>query len=345
MIDRTRRIRRLAPLTVFALLATACAGGDPAGQDGSDGELPVIRVGYLSTNSFAPLMVTASRFAEEEGFRVEMTEFPSGGEILTGLVTGELDVGATGIGSGGYNAYHEGLPFRMVAPQHNGFVEDYFMLAADVAASTEEAAAVADDLTPYAGQTFTVNAPGVVTEFLLDNALRRGGLTFNDVEVEYMPFPDMVPALASGSVSGGIVSEPFPTSAEQDGAAFRPWETPDEEPIPFTVVIYNTDWAESSPDLAEAYMRAHLSSALMLDEQGWDDDDVLEIISEWTGLEPDSFRGTRPHHLPVDLSVDFDVVSATQQFYLDQGTLAYDQLIDDRELWDLRWRDAALKSE
>jgi ABC-type nitrate/sulfonate/bicarbonate transport system substrate-binding protein len=342
MRKTTRRRRGLAPLAAFALLLAACGGDDAGGDGGSDGEPPVIRVGYLSTNSIAPLMITASKFAEEEGFQVEMSDFPNGGEVLTGVVTGALDVGAAGIGSGAYNAFHEGLPFRMVAPQHNGFVEDYFMLSAGVAGSAEQAAAVAEDLTPYAGETFTVNAPGVVTEYLLGVALQRGGLSFGDVEVEYLAFPDMVPALEGGSVAGGIVSEPFPTAAEQQGAAFRPWATPDEEPLPFTVVIYNTDWAENNPDLAEAYLRAHLSSAQLLDERGWDDDEVLEIISEWTGLEPDLLRGTRPHHLPVDLAVDFDTITNIQQFYLDQGTLAYGELIDDRELWDLSWRDAAL---
>lgn len=343
MWKTTRSVSLLAPLALVASLLAACGGDDPSGGSDSDGELPVIRVGYISTNSFAPLMITASQFAEEEGFQVEMVEFPNGGEVLTGVVTGQLDVGAAGIGAGSYNAFREGLPFRMVAPQHNGYVEDYFMLASEVAGSPEEAATVADDLTPYAGETFTVNAPGVVTEYLLDVALKRGGLSIGDVEVEYMPFPDMVPALTAGSVSGGIVSEPFPTTAEQQGGAFRPWDTPDEEPLPFTVVIYNTEWAESNPDLAEAYLRAHLSSATLLDEQGWDSDEVLEIVSEWTGIEPDSLRGTRQHHLPVDLSVDFDALTAIQQFCLDQGTLGYDALVDDHELWDLQWRDAALQ--
>jgi len=342
MWKMTTPIRLLAPLAAFASLLAACGGDDPGGGE-SDGELPVIRVGYISTNSFAPLMITASRFAEPEGFQVEMTEFPNGGEVLTGVVTGQLDVGAAGIGAGSYNAFREGLPFRMVAPQHNGFVEDYFMLGSDVAGSREEAAAAAEDLTPYAGETFTVNAPGVVTEYLLDVALRRSGLSIGDVEVEYLAFPDMVPALAAGSVAGGIVSEPFPTAAEQQGAAFRPWDTPQAEPLPFTVVIYNTDWAESNPELAEAYLRAHLSSAALLDEQGWNSDEVLEIVGEWTGLEPDTLRDTRSHHLPTDLAVDFDTLTAIQQFCLDQGTLAYDQPIDDRELWDLRWRDAALQ--
>jgi ABC-type nitrate/sulfonate/bicarbonate transport system substrate-binding protein len=356
-------VKRTAPVAMLALLLAACGGDDndagaepeepagveadddagDAGDDAESGDLPVIRVGYQSTGSFAPIMVTASMFAEDEGFQVEMVEFPGGADVLTALVTGEVDVGGAGIGSGSYNAFNEGLPLRMVAPQHNGYVEDYFMIGSALAGSVDEAGAVADDLSAHAGETFTVNAPGVVTQFLLDVALERGGLSYEDVEVEFMPFPDMVPALASGSVVGGIVSEPFPTRAEADGAAFRPWETPDDEPFPFTVVAYNSDWSDANPDLAEAYMRAYASTAEYLDEHGWDAEEVLDIIAEWTGLEPDTLRGTRSHHLPVDLAVNFEAISTIQQSYLEQGTLAYDELIDDAELWDLSWRDAVLQ--
>lgn len=347
MMNTSRRARRLAPLTAVALLIAACGDDEPDDGDGAaeaeSGELPTVRVGYIATHSFAPMMITAAKYAEEEGFTVELVDYPNGAEILTGVVTGDLDVGAAGIGSGAYNSFAEGLPFAMVAPQHNGFVEDYFMLGSTIADDEGEAASLAEDLTPYAGETFTVNAPGVVTEFLLNVGLERGGLTFDDVNVEYLPFPDMVPALAEGSVSGGIVSEPFPTAAERDGAGFRPWETPTgEEPFPFTVVIYNSDWAESDPDLAEAYMRAHHSTAQLLDEQGWDSDEVLEIVNDLTGLDPETLRGTRTHHLPVDLSVDFDKIGTIQEFYLDQGTLSYDEPVDDSELWDLSWRDAVV---
>jgi ABC-type nitrate/sulfonate/bicarbonate transport system substrate-binding protein len=288
-------------------------------------------------------MITAELFAEEEGLEVDLQDFASGADVLTGVTTGSLDIGAAGLGAALYNAQDEGLPFTLVAPQHNGYVEDYFMLSSTVADDQEEATELGGDLSPLAGETFTVNAPGVVTDYVLGLALENGGLSYDDVEVETMPFPDMVPALDSGAVAGGVVSEPFPTIAEGDGSALRPFESPDEEPMAFTAVTYNSTWAESEPEAAEAFMRAYAKTAEHLDEVGWEDDEVLDIINSVTDIEPDTLRDNRPHHLPVDLHVDLDAMRDYQEFYAEIGELQYDELLDDTEMWDLSFRDAVIE--
>src|SRR5690606_36443731 len=110
---------------------------------------------------------------------------------------------------------------RYVAPMHAGYVEDYFILSSQIAADADEAADIAEDMSDLAGETFAVNAPGVVTEALLGFALERGGLSIDDITLEYIPFPDQVPALANGGIVGGILSEPFPTQAESNGSGIR----------------------------------------------------------------------------------------------------------------------------
>ncbi|QVQ53900.1 ABC transporter substrate-binding protein [Spiractinospora alimapuensis] len=330
---RGRRAAVCASAAVVLVAASACSSG-------GDGDEPV-RVGYIGTSSFAPLWVTAELFAEEHGLEVELEEFPSGSEILTNITTGNLDAGGVGIGAASYNAFDEDLPFVNVAPQHGGYTEDYFAFSATVT-DADGAAELGDDMSDLAGETFAVNSPGVVTDWMLGDALERAGLDYDDVEVETMPFPDMVPALASGAVAGAVLSEPFTTRAEEDGSAYRPWETPEEEGVPLTSLTYNSMWAESDPETAEAFMAAYHDAALHIDEVGWEDDEILEIIGEYTGQDPESVRGTRHHVFPTDLSVDMDKVNELQAFYSEIGELQYDGLIDDEEMWDFSYRDAVL---
>lgn len=340
---RPRRFALAAAGVVTALTLAGCVGeegGAPPAGDGGDGG--VIRVAYLATGSSLPLFVAAEKHAEAAGVEIELIEVTSGNESITGVATGQFDAGFAGIGSAAYNAFDEGLPVRYVAPMHSGYVEDYFIISAAHAGSTEEAAEVAEDMSEFAGQSFAVNAPGVVTEALLGFALEDVGLSLSEVNLEYIPFPDQVSALANGGIVAGILSEPFPTQAEGNGSGYRPWETPDTEPLPFTGIIYNTDWAEANPDLAEGFMRAYAAGAAELAENGWDTEEMLGFVEKYTGADPAVVAASRQHHIAADLSVDLDVVLRYQEFFLEQGSLNYTEIIPEEEIWDFSWRDAVL---
>lgn len=342
------RFRATAIAAAAALALTACGGNTTeddtaANEEGGTGSDDVIRVAYLSTGSSLPLFATAEKYAEEVGINLEMVQVGSGNESITGVSTGQYDVGFAGIGSAAYNAFDEGLPVTYVAPMHAGYIEDYFIISSQYAASSEEAAALAEDMSGLAGESFAANAPGVVTEALLGFALERVGLSMDEISLEHIPFPDQVVALANGGIAGGILSEPFPTQAEENGSGYRPWDTPDEEPMPFTGILYNTDWADENPQLAEDFMAAYAMTAEDLDENGWDTDEMLGLVEEYTGADPEVIAAARQHHINADLSVDLETVNRYQEFYLEQGSLNYDELIPEEEFWDFTWRDAAVE--
>ncbi|GGH38352.1 ABC transporter substrate-binding protein [Microbacterium album] len=350
---RSRRLALVASGATALLVLAGCAAGDglgtsPGGGGGGDddggGAGGPIRIAYLATGSSLPLFLMAEKYAEEVGIEVEMVEVSSGNDSITGVATGQYETGFAGIGSAAYNAFAEGLPVRYVAPMHAGYIEDYFILSSQVAGSFEEAASVAEDMSDYAGETFAVNGPGVVTEAVLGFALERVGLSIDDINLEYIPFPDQVPALANGGIVGGVLSEPFPTQAEGNGAGFRPWETPDTAPIPFTGILFNTDWAEANPEQATDFIRAYAMAAEELATGGWDTPEMLDLVEQYTGADPAVVAASRQHHINADLSVDLDMVLELQEFYMERGSLNYDEIIPEEEIWDFTWRDAALEN-
>lgn len=348
---RRTRYGILAAAAAAALVLSGCAGGDAGkvdptsnGDDAVADLSGVIRVGYLATGSSLPLFATAEKYAEEVGIEVEMIEVNSGNESLTGVATGQYDVGFAGIGSAAYNAFDEGLPVRYVAPMHAGYLEDYFIISSQHAGSAEEASELAEDMSHLQGQSFAANAPGVVTEALLGFALEKVGLSMSEVNLEHIPFPDQVVALANGGIAGGILSEPFPTQAEENGSGYRPWETPDTEPLPFTGIIYNSDWADQNPQLATAFMEAYAMAAADLAENGWNTPEMLDLVEQYTGADPAIVAASRQHHITADLSVDLDMVLRYQKFFMEQKSLNYDEIIPEDEIWDFSWRDAVLGS-
>ena len=121
------------------------------------------------------------------------------------------------MGAAGFNAVAAKLPIEFIAPLHFGYLEDYFTVRKAAVGHARSSASP----TSRGGRS-ALNTRGAAVEWMLDQVLRRDGLTIKDVQVKIMPFPDMVPALESGAIDAGILTEPFPTLAEDKGVGVRP---------------------------------------------------------------------------------------------------------------------------
>ena len=234
--ERCRRAIAVASLVVLAAAPAASAQAKPT-----------VKIGYIPTDSFAALFLLADRHLPAAGVNVETVRLAGGPEIVSQVATGQLQLGGAGMGAAGFNAVVSGLPVEYVAPLHSGYVEDYFVVRK--ALWGKEVKRIAD----LKGRTVALNIRGAAVEWMLDLALRRDGLTIKDVQVKLMPFPDMVPALESGAVDAAILSEPFPTLAEEKGVAVRPLtKAPGAKPVPITAIFWNKEWATANPELAHA---------------------------------------------------------------------------------------------
>ena len=88
-----------------------------------------------------------------------------------------------------------------------------------------------------------------------------GGISYKDVKIVALAFPDMVTALANGSVDMAGPIEPFATQAESRGIGHI-WKRTDElQPgHELGVLIYSADFAKKT-DAARRFMLAYLKAA------------------------------------------------------------------------------------
>jgi NitT/TauT family transport system substrate-binding protein len=300
---------------------------------------PTVKIGYIPTDSFAALFLLADRHLPAAGINVETVRLAGGSEIVSQVATGQLQLGGAGMGAAGFNAVVSGLPVEYVAPLHSGYVEDYFVVRK--ALWGKEVKRIAD----LKGRAVALNVRGAAVEWILDLALRRDGLTIKDVQVKLMPFPDMVPALESGAVDAAILSEPFPTLAEEKGIALRPLtKAPGAKPVPITAIFWNKEWAAANPDLANRVMVAYLKAArdLALGD-GWQGDKTLDVIVKFTPAKPDVLKKARPHALDANLEMDATVLDSMQKFNAELGYLKYKELQPVGKLFNFAYRDRAVQ--
>ena len=319
---------------VVLLAVVALTGGALA-------QAPAVKIGYIPSDSFAVLYLMADRYLIPAGVNAQLVRLPGGAEITTQVATGQLQVGGAGMGAAGFNAVAAKLPIEFIAPLHFGYFEDYFTVSK---ASWGTAVKRIADLK---GRPVALNTRGAAVEWMLDQVLRRDGITIKDVTVKIMPFPDMVPALESGAVDAAILTEPFPTLAEEKGVALRPLARPaSAKAVPITAAFWNAEWAKANADLAQKVMLGYLRAARDLAAdggKGWGEDRNIDVIVKYTSAKREVIKKARPHVIDPNLEVDPSTLDSMQKLNADLGYLKYTEFLSADKLFTLTHRDRALK--
>jgi NitT/TauT family transport system substrate-binding protein len=324
--------RTIALVTLLVLAGTA---GSAVAQ------APTVRIGYIPSDSFAVLYLLADRYLTPSGVTVQMVRLPGGAEITSQVATGQLQMGGAGMGAAGFNAVAAKLPIEFIAPLHMGYLEDYFTVRKAVWGT--EVKRIAD----LKGRAVALNTRGAAVEWVLDQVLRRDGLTIKDVQVKIMPFPDMVPALESGAVDAGIITEPFPTMAEEKGVGVRPLPRPaSAKAIPITAAFWNAEWARANADLAHRVMLGYVRAVRDLAAdggRGWTEDRNVDIIVKYAAVRRELVKKARSHVVDPNLELDPGLLDSMQKLSADLGYLKYSEFLAADRLFTFGYRDRAVR--
>lgn len=301
----------------------------------------VVKVGFIPSESFAPLFVAHERgYFKARGLRTELVRLTSGAAILTQVSTGDLQVGGGALGAAAFNAAHQKLPVAFVAPMHYAYNEDYLVIR-----KAEIDAGRFKNVSDLRGKPCAINAKGVATEWVLDEVLQTGGLKIDNVDIKTLPFPEMLPALDNGAIYCGIITEPFATQAEEKGIGVRPLKAkPGAKPVPITVAFWNSDWATKNDAAARGFMAGYLQAVRDLtDPNAWKAPVHTEIISKHTGVPATVLVKTRAPSFSPNLELEEKVMMSQQEFNLRLGYLKYKEMKPIKELINLSYAEAAVK--
>lgn len=200
-----------AVLSAAALLPNKIARAATADGIGNSQPLHPLRIGYLPITDASPFLVAhAKKFYAEEGLDVEQPKlFRAWPQLVEAFLAGQIDVIHLLAPTALMVRYGSKFPAKIVAWNHvNGSA---LTVAPDV-----------NNLRDLAGKTVAVPFWFSIHNVILQHLLRKEGLVAvskfsgkpNEVKLVIMPPPDMLSALANGSIAGYIVAEPFNAAAE-----------------------------------------------------------------------------------------------------------------------------------
>ncbi len=248
------------------------------------GGVQTIRSGYVTVLIYAPLVLAQERgYYAEAGIETAMTALPTGKDIVPSLIAGRFDIAAGGPGPDFWQALADGHDIRLIAPLHaeRPPATTPLIVRADLFDSGEIASV--DDLR---GRRVSSPSPGTPL-FWLHSALERGGLTLDDVDLQFVQYHDVGGAFQRKEIDAALLGEPLVTDLIDRRLAAR-LESDFVDGLQPTYLYTLRKTLEERFDALTAFTAAYLRACADLQsndpERDWNAPSTLATIAGFTDV-------------------------------------------------------------
>ncbi len=227
---------------IVAVIAVAVIGGYFLMGGGSD----TVTIGYLPSDHDAALFVAdAQGKYAENGINTKLVQFNNGGDLMTAMASGDIDVGYVGI-TPVLSSIEKGVPVKVIsAAQTEG--------SGIVVAKNSEINSVSD----LAGKKIATPGEASIQHMLLSYYLKQNGMSINDLKVSAMKVPSMNDAIKTNNIDGMITFEPYVSIAEQNGARVLVDSADILPNHPCCVVVASNKFIKDHPNETNTILEIH----------------------------------------------------------------------------------------
>lgn len=288
-----------------------------------------VRVGIVNSSSDVGFFIAEKKgYFRQEEINVTFTPFDSAGKMVAPLGAGQLDVGGGSSSAALFNAAARGIPIKIVAdkgssPPGHGYAP--LLVRKDLVTSGR-----VKSFRDLKGLKVAGGSPGTSPAAMLNEALKKGGLSFSDVTMVTMGFSQQVMALQNNAIDASLTTEPSATMAVNSGVAVR--FAGNDEFYPYhqvAVVLYGGDFIKDKPEVARKFMRAYVRAVRDYNDAlkdgklaGPKADEIIAILTEFTNIkDPNIYRTIVPHGTNPDGKVNEASLKKDFQFYKEQGLI------------------------
>jgi NitT/TauT family transport system substrate-binding protein len=209
--------------------------------------LPHVVIATVPTIASGSTYIADSKgYFRDVGIDAEIENIDSVSTAMALLASSKVQVAQGGLAASFWNGVAQGLPVIMAFEGGSTPLNHHILVNNGVKDKLKTPA----DLK---GHAVALNAPGSIIGYDLYKVLGSAGLTFKDVDIKYISFPQMGVALQNGAVDAAVNVPPFGDLIIEKGLGAN-WINTDDylKPAPVTVVHYviNSDWAKANSDVA-----------------------------------------------------------------------------------------------
>ena len=208
---------------------------------------PALRVAISTDDAAAePMYAQELGYFKAAGLDIDLQVLANGGEILSSIASGALDIGSANLLSA-VAAFKKGMPLRIVAPAsvYDGSVPQVALVVPTAAPIRR-----AKDLE---GKTIATNPIRGISSISVEMWMKKNGADPLAIKWVEMPRGAMAPALQQGHIDAATMTEPF---IAINKATTRILAAPYSAVSPrfLTVVFSATDqWSQANPELVRSF--------------------------------------------------------------------------------------------
>jgi NitT/TauT family transport system substrate-binding protein len=236
-------------ITFAAALAVALVFGVPSFAQSPDS----ITIGVVpSVPAGATWIAVEKGYFKEAGVDVELQNIESSATAMALLASNRMQVVEGGVAPNYWNALASGLPVIMALERASSPLYHDVLIRPELVGVIKTPA----DLK---GRSIAEVAPGSSALYEVGKVLESVGLRIKDVDIKYIPFPQMGLALANKAVDVAFEVPPFGANVVSQGLGVK-WINPEDyiKVLPSSFVAYfaNTDWIKQKPEVAKKFFLA-----------------------------------------------------------------------------------------
>jgi NitT/TauT family transport system substrate-binding protein len=328
---------------VLMALALASLGGC-----GADRAQPpnVIRIGVLRLPSSGPVFIAVDRgYFREDGLTPELQWFDAAAAVPVAVVSGDLDVGITGLTAAAFNlAARDGI--RIIASQTRE--EPGFKMTAFVATRRAYEHGYTS-VRASAGRRIGVTTFGSTMHYNFALIARKYGFSLASITfVPLQTLQNLQAALVGGQIDGALFPAAQSRRLEASGAVRILAWAGDEVPWQLGAVFTHPQEIQSRRPMLERFVRAYRKGARAYHEafntrdaagqvvRGRDYDALIAIVARYTNQTPAQLQDAMPF---MDADARIDVESFYDQVRFWQQAHMVVRSADPKPMFDLSFID------
>jgi NitT/TauT family transport system substrate-binding protein len=313
---RIGKMKFLLALLV-ALTATGASGTSHA-QTAQTAQ--AIRIGALRLPSSGPVFIAIDRgYFRDEGLTPQMTWFDAAAAVPVAVVSGDLDVGVTGLTAAAFNLAARG-GIRMFASQTRE--EPGFRLNAFVATKRAYDGGYTS-LRQIAGRRIGITTFGSTHHYNFALIARKYGVPLSSITfIPFQTLQNLQAALTGGQIDGAVFPAMPSRQLEASGAVRILAWAGDEAPWQLGAVFARPQTIQSQRPILERFVRAYQKGARAYHQafntrdaagrvvRGRDYDELMAMVARYTNQPPTQLQETMPF---IDADARIDVGSFYDQ--------------------------------